>query len=357
VKKLFDDIVLLKPTIFASVPRMWNRLYDKVMAAITASGGIKQTLFQTAFEAKAEGLKEGYMTHAVWDRLVFGAIREKLGGRLRLMFSGSAPLSEAVHTFLRVCFGVPVLEGYGQTESAACITAQHPWDLGTVGHVGYVIPTVEVKLVDVPEMEYKAADKPFPRGELCFRGPIACKGYFKNQSKTDEMIDKHGWYHTGDVASIDDVGRVKIIDRSKNIFKISQGEYIAPEKLENVFVQSQWVAQCFVYGDSLKSVLVAIAVPDFEILTPWAKTQGHKHADNPKELCKDAGIVKMVLEDMNKKGKENKLRGFELIAEVTLVDTPFAVENDLLTPTFKLKRPQAKKAFLSYIDEMYKGKD
>jgi len=288
---------------------------------------------------------------------VFGKIKDKLGGRIRLMFSGSAPLSEAVHTFLRVCFSVPVLEGYGQTESSAAVSAQQPWDLGTVGHVGFPISTCEIKLVDVPEMEYKSTDKPHPRGEVCFRGPVSCQGYFKNKSKTDELIDKNGWYHTGDVAQIDDLGRIKIIDRSKNIFKISLGEYIAPEKLENIFVQSQWVAQNFGHGDSLKSCLVGVVVPDFEILQPWAKEKGHKHADNPKELCKDPEIAKMILDDMNKKGKENKIRGFEILAAITLVETPFSVDNDLLTPTFKLKRPQAKKMFQAYIDEMYKGKD
>src|SRR5262245_21126754 len=109
VRLLFEDIATLAPTLFISVPRLWNRLYDKVMAAINAAGGIKKSLFETAFESKVEGLKEGYLTHAVWDTLVFRSIKEKLGGRVRVMVSGAAPLSEAVHTFLRVCFGIPVL--------------------------------------------------------------------------------------------------------------------------------------------------------------------------------------------------------------------------------------------------------
>jgi len=302
-------------------------------------------------------LKEGYLTHAVWDYLVFGKIKEKLGGRVRLMFSGSAPLSQTVHAFLRVCFGVPVVEGYGQTENSAALSVQAAWDVGTVGHVGFPLPTVEIKLVDVPEMNYLTSDKPHPRGELCYRGPVTCKGYFKNQAKTDELIDKHGWYHSGDVASIDELGRIKIIDRSKNIFKLSQGEYIAPEKIENIYVQSQWVAQSFVYGDSLKSSLVAVVVPDFEVLGPWAKEKKHPHADSPKELCNDPEIVKMVLEDMTKVGKANKMLGFEFVSTITLVPDAFSVDNDLLTPTFKLKRPQAKKAFQAQLDEMYKGKD
>jgi len=357
VRLLFEDIAVLAPTLFISVPRLWNRLYDKVMAAVNSGGAIKKTLFETAYEAKVEGLKEGYITHAVWDKVVFGAIKARLGGRVRLMVSGAAPLSEAVHTFLRVCFGVPVLEGYGQTESSAALCAQAPWDVGQVGHVGFPITCCELKLVDVPQMDYLHTDKPYPRGEICYRGPCACKGYYKNKEKTDELIDKEGWYHTGDVGVIDDLGRVKIIDRSKNIFKISLGEYIAPEKLENIFVQSKWVAQNWVYGDSLKSRLVGVAVPDFEVLQPWAKDKGHKDADKPAELCKDPAIIKMILDDMNEVGKTNKIRSFESLAAVTLVAEPFSVQNDLLTPTFKIKRPQCKKAFQAQLDAMYKDID
>jgi len=339
------------------VPRLWNRLYDKVMAAINTAGGIKKSLFETAFEAKVEGLKEGYLTHAVWDTLVFGAIKARLGGRVRLMVSGAAPLSEAVHTFLRVCFGVPVLEGYGQTESSAALTAQAPWDVGMVGHVGFPITSIELKLVDVPQMDYLHTDKPNPRGEICYRGPSGCKGYYNNKEKTDELIDKEGWYHTGDVGVVDELGRFKIVDRSKNIFKISLGEYIAPEKLENIFVQSKWVAQNWVYGDSLKSRLVGVVVPDFEVLQPWAKDKGHKDHDKPAELVKDPAIVKMILDDMNEIGKNQKIRSFESLAAIAVTSEAFSVLNDLLTPTFKIKRPQCKKAFQPQLDAMYKDID
>jgi long-chain acyl-CoA synthetase len=310
-----------------------------------------------AFEAKVDGLKEGYLTHAVWDPLVFRKIQDKLGGRVKYMISGAAPLSTTVHTFLRCCFAVPVIEGYGQTESSAALTAQAPWDVTQVGHVGFPILSIELKLVDVPQMDYLSTDKPWPRGEVCYRGPSACQGYFKNKEKTDELIDKDGWYHTGDVGSFDELGRLRIIDRSKNIFKLSLGEYIAPEKLENVFLQSKWVSQVWVYGDSLKSRLVAIAVPNFENLQPWAKDQKHKNADKPDELVKDPAIVKMILDDMNEAGKKNKLRGFEALAAVTLSSEALSVANDLLTPTFKIKRPQCKKRFQGDLDAMYKDLD
>jgi len=357
VRLLFDDIAALRPTLFVSVPRLWNRLYDKVMASVNSAGGLKKTLFDTAYESKTEGLKEGYLTHAVWDRLVFNNIKNRLGGRVKIMVSGAAPLSQAVHTFLRVCFGIPVVEGYGQTEATAGLTIQEPWDIGTVGHVGFPFANIELKLVDVPQMDYLTKDKPNPRGEICYRGVTACSGYYKNKEKTDELIDKEGWYHTGDVGEVDELGRFRVIDRSKNIFKLSLGEYIAPEKLENVFVQSKWVAQNWVYGDSLKSRLVGVVVPDFEVLQPWAKEKGRKDADQPAELVKDPEIVKMILDDMNEVGKKNKLRGFEALATIAVTADPFSVQNDTLTPTFKLKRPQLKKRFQKELDEMYKDLD
>jgi long-chain acyl-CoA synthetase len=327
------------------------------MTTVNSAGGIKKSLFDTAFEAKAEGLKEGYLTHAVWDPIVFSSIKAKLGRRVRFMISGAAPLSVTVHQMLRVCFGIPVIEGYGQTEATAALTAGQMWDVKTTGHVGFPIGNTEIKLVDVPQMDYLSTDKPYPRGEVCYRGPSACKGYFKSPDKTKELIDDNGWYHTGDVGQIDEIGRLKIIDRAKNIFKLSLGEYIAPEKLETVFAQSSFVLQNWVYGDSLKSRLVAVVHPNFENLTPWAKAKGHKDADKPAELVKDPAIIKTILDDMNDAGKKNKIRGFESLAAIYLSPEPFSVANDTLTPTFKLRRPQLKKMFQKQLDELYKDLD
>eukprot|EP01126_Amoeba_proteus_P025835 TRINITY_DN2567_c0_g1_i3.p1 TRINITY_DN2567_c0_g1~~TRINITY_DN2567_c0_g1_i3.p1 ORF type:complete len:649 (+),score=133.27 TRINITY_DN2567_c0_g1_i3:84-2030(+) len=354
VRLLFDDIVELKPTIFASVPRLWNRLYDKISAAVKESGTLKVTAFEAAFEAKREGLKEGYLTHSVWDPIVFSSIREKLGGKVRLMITGSAPISSSVMEFLRICFSCPVVEGYGQTETCGAATSTPLLEplLGTVG-----IPTVsvEVKLVDLPELGYTSKDLPYPRGEICFRGYSVTQGYYKNPEKTRDTIDSQGWLHSGDVGQVTEEGYFKVVDRAKNIFKLSHGEYIAPEKLENVFVQSKYVLQAFVYGQPIKSSLIAIVVPDPDVLLAWA-AQNNKSSDLT-VLCVDPEINKLVLEDMNTVGKVNKLRGFEFLKAIHLEPRPFTIENDLLTPTFKIKRPQVTKAFGAELSELYKDLD
>lgn len=203
------------------------------------SDGFQRKLFEIAYENKLRALSEGRQPSAFWDRLVFAKLRQRLGGKVRFMSTGSAPISPEVMEFLRVCFGT-LVEGYGMTESACVIAKSSPPDF-TVGHVGAPAPSCEVKLVDVPEMQYTTRDQPNPRGEVCVRGPSVFKGYFKDEGQTRECMDADGWLHTGDIGMWLPGGRLKIIDRKKNIFKLAQGEYVAPEKIENVYVRSPLV--------------------------------------------------------------------------------------------------------------------
>jgi long-chain acyl-CoA synthetase len=347
--QLFEDIELLKPTIFASVPRVFNRIFDKVQASIKG-GGIKQSLFEVAYDSKIKSLNEGYVGDSVWDTLVFGKVAGKLGGKVRLMITGSAPINAEVLKFLRIGFSCPVLEGYGQTETCAGATLTAHCDL-IPGHVGTPLPCIEVKLVDVPEMNYLTSDEN-PRGEICFRGPCCTSGYYKNKEKTEELIDEHGWLHSGDVGQLLEHGCIKIIDRKKNIFKLSIGEYIAPEKLELIYGKSLYVQQIFVFGDSLKSKLIAIVVPEFDQIKILAK-EHNLDTDNMEDICKNDEIIKAVLDDINKVGKADDVRGFERIHAIHMSPTLFTIEEDLLTPTFKLKRPQAKNKFNDIINQLY----
>ncbi|KAJ8622695.1 hypothetical protein MRB53_031224 [Persea americana] len=348
---LMDDLAALRPTVFCSVPRLYNRLYSGITNAVKTSGVLRERLFNAAYNAKKQAILNGRDPSPIWDKLVFNKIREKLGGRVRFMGSGASPLSPVVMDFLRICFGGQIAEGYGMTETSCVISSMDVGDMLT-GHVGSPNPACEIKLVDVPEMNYTSDDQPYPRGEICVRGPIVFKGYYKDDVQTREVLDVEGWLHTGDIGLWLPEGRLKIIDRKKNIFKLAQGEYIAPEKIENVYAKCQFIAQCFIYGDSLSSCLVAIVSVDQDVLKAWAASQG-MHFEDFKQLCDDSRARVAVLTDMDAVGREAQLRGFEFAKAVTLVPEPFTLENGLLTPTFKIKRPQARAYFAKAISDMY----
>ncbi|KAL4852872.1 Long chain acyl-CoA synthetase 7 [Chlorella vulgaris] len=354
VLELLEDIQELRPTLFSSVPRLWNRIYDKVMAQIQAANPVSRALFNTAYRYKQAALRQGDLSGGrlgpFWDRLVFSKIKARVGGEVRLLTSGASPISAEVFDFLRICFGAAVIEGYGMTESSCLISMTPPGD-PTAGHVGPPSPACEVKLDDIPEMGYTNADLPHPRGEICVRGPIIFRGYLKDEANTRDAVDAAGWLHTGDVGTWIEGGRLKIIDRKKNIFKLAQGEYVAPEKIEGVYARSPFVMQSFVYGNSLASQLVAVVIPDPDYLLPWAKERGLP-ADLA-ALCQHPQVVSAALKSMQEEGRAAGLKGFEQISAIHLHPEPFTVENGMMTPTFKLKRPQAQTFFQQAIDEMY----
>ncbi|KAF9405360.1 hypothetical protein BGZ94_003623, partial [Podila epigama] len=349
--KLLDDVAVLQPTIFVSVPRLFNRIYDKVLAGVKAKGGIAAFLFNRAYAAKKANLKRGTVEHAFWDKLVFGAIRARLGGKVKHIVSGSAPISPDVMDFLRICFSADVYEGYGQTEQAAGLTISYRGDL-TSGQVGPPQLCVEVKLRDIPAMNYTSQDKPFPRGEILLRGHSVFKGYYKAPKQTAETLDADGWASTGDVGQWDAQGRLVVIDRVKNIFKLAQGEYIAPEKIEAVLAKHPLVAQIFVYGHSLKSTLVGLVVPDADALKVWAGENGLGDKSF-EELCALPKVKETLLKDLSSFGRASDLKGFEIVKNIHVISELFSIENDLLTPTFKIKRHQVKEKYDAQIERMY----
>jgi len=185
-------------------------------------------------------------------------------------------------------------------------------------------------------------------------------GYYKSKAQTDEVVDPDGWLHTGDIGTWLPGGRLKIIDRKKNIFKLAQGEYVAPEKIENIYARNKFVAQSFVYGDSLQAFLVAVVVPDEEVLVPWAKERGLMSSSSSGKptttfaaLCALPQVKQHLLKSMIHTGQEGGLKGFEQIRAVFVASEPFSVENGLITPTFKLKRPQALERYGKEIKAMY----
>jgi long-chain acyl-CoA synthetase len=339
------------------VPRLFNRLHDKIRGGVAAAGGVKSMLFERAYASKLSSLRaSGSLTSALWDRLVFGKIAGVLGGRVRLVVTGSAPIAANVLEFLRIVLSCPVIEGYGLTETTAAATVTLPKDVNSCGHVGVPLICNEVKLVDVPEMGFTAQDttkgEPTPRGEIWIRGSNVFKGYYKNAEQTAASITPDGWFKTGDVGMWLRDGSLKIVGRKKDNFKLAQGEYIAPEKVENVYLRCKYVAQIFVYGDSLRSCLVAVVVPDEEQVRAWAKAASVAATEWP-QLVKHPDLAGVVLKAMDKVADQERLNGFERVKAIALVDQPFSVDNGLLTPTLKLKRPAAEKAFKDIVTALY----
>ncbi|KAI5755194.1 hypothetical protein M8J77_014875 [Diaphorina citri] len=345
IKNLTEDMKTLKPTIMPAVPRLLNRMYDKVMAQIRPSF-IKRLMFNMAMGSKENEIKKGiYRRNSIWDKLVFKKVQEDMGGNLRLMLAGSAPLAGNVLTFLRCALGCLVIEGYGQTECVAPITLTIQGDY-VPEHVGPPICCCSVKLVDVPEMDYFAHEG---KGEVCVRGNNVFLGYFKDPELNS--IDELGWHHTGDVGMWLPSGALKIIDRKRHIFKLAQGEYIVPEKIEAVYSKSLYVHQIFVYGESLKSYIVAIVVPDVDVVKCKALENGIPGTLSV--LCADPKVKQMIMEDMAAWARQDGLRNFEQVKDIYLHPDPFSVQNGLLTPNFKMQRAQLKSYFKPQIEDLY----
>ncbi|KAK0175392.1 hypothetical protein PV327_009143 [Microctonus hyperodae] len=307
IKTLPDDMKALKPTVMPAVPRLLNRLYDKVVAELQSSF-LKRMIFNMGMRAKEAEIKKCIIrNNSIWDKIAFRKIQESMGGRLRLMVVGSAPLAGNVLTFARCALGCLIVEGYGQTECCAPITLTIQGDY-VPEHVGPPVACCCVKLVDVPEMEYYASNN---QGEVCVKGTNVFYGYYKNPEKTAEVIDEQGWHHTGDIGMWNANGTLKIIDRKKHIFKLSQGEYIVPEKIENIYIRSQYVHQVFVHGESLKSCVVAIVVPDVDVVKCWASE--NRIPGTLSVLCANPEVKRLIHDDMIAWGKEAGLRSFEQV--------------------------------------------
>ncbi|KAH6830110.1 AMP-dependent synthetase and ligase family protein [Perilla frutescens var. hirtella] len=354
IKQLLNDIKELKPTVLCAVPRVLDRIYAGLLEKISSAGVIRQALFNAAYSYKLHNMSKGYKhveAAPKLDKLVFKKIREGLGGNLRLILSGAAPLSSNVETYLRVVTCAHVLQGYGLTETCAGSFVARPDEVTMIGTVGPPLPIVDVCLESVPDMGYDALSRT-PRGEICIRGECLFSGYYKREDLTKEvMIDE--WFHTGDIGEWQSDGSMKIIDRKKNIFKLSQGEYVAVENLESIYSLASSIDAIWIYGSSYESFLVAVINPNVESLERWA--QVNRVSGDFNTICEDTRARDYILGELTKIGKDKKLKGFELIKSVYLDPVPFDMERDLLTPTYKKKRNQFFKYYQNSIEDMYKS--
>lgn len=235
------------------------------------------------------------------------------------MLVGSAPCEPYILNFLRCSLSCEIVEGYGQTEDVAGVLLTRTCDPVTQ-HLGGPGFSCEIKLVDVPELGYtsKTVDsegRSRPSGELCVRGPIIFKGYFRDLEKTKETIDEDGWLHSGDIATIipEHGNALKIVDRVKNIFKLQQGEYISPEKIENIFSNCKYIEQIFIYGDSLQNYLIAIIYPKAHDVIEFLKSKNiDANKDNYKDYFEDQDLKTNIIKELDTYGRKSDLKGFEL---------------------------------------------
>lgn len=362
ILELVDDIKALRPTTFPSVPRLYNRFGGAIKAQTVDAPGFKGALSRHVVRTKMANLKDKKNPtnkHFLYDRIWGRKVTAALGlDRAKQMISGSAPLDPNLQNFFQILAGQRVFQGYGLTETYAGALAQHSDDLST-GNCGGVSACCEVCLLSVEDMEYTVNDKPYPRGELLLRGSNVFREYYKNPEETSKAFTEDGWFKTGDIAMVDDLGRFTIIDRRKNVLKLAQGEYVSPERIEGVYLSAlNYLAQGFVHGDSLQTFLVAMFGVQPDIFAPFAsKVLGREILVTDiaaiKEACKDERIKDQVLKDLDKTGRKNKFAGFERVKNIDLSVDPFTIDNETLTPTLKLKRPVAARHYRSLLNELY----
>ncbi|XP_054155212.1 long-chain-fatty-acid--CoA ligase 1-like [Oppia nitens] len=349
IKTLSDDMKIVKPTIMAVVPRLLSRIYDKCYENIKGNK-LKEWMLKKAIASKQSEIEKRIVrNNGFWDKLVFKRIREGLGGKMRLIVCGAAPLPPNVLQFMRCALGCIIVEGYGQTECVCPCSLTIPGDSKT-GHVGPPLPCCEIRLESVPEMEYNANKG---KGEICVRGPIVFDGYFKDTDKSSKVLTKDGWLKTGDIGQWLPNGTLKIIDRKKHIFKLSQGEYIAPEKIETVYSKSQFIAQIFIYGESLKSCLVAVIVPEVDILNLWCRKNNIR--GTLRDLCQNTDVKKVIMNDLISLGNKEGLLSFEQPKDIYIHYEAFTIDNGLLTPTLKSKRLEIRNYFGVQLENMYRS--
>ncbi|WIA33081.1 hypothetical protein OEZ86_006237 [Tetradesmus obliquus] len=354
IPKVLDDIKALRPSLFCGVPRVFDRIYAGINEQLRANV-LKWLVFHLCLWRKSYFMKRGIKhdkASPLADALAFNAIKAKLGGRVRLILSGAAPLAQPTQEFLSCAMCAPVLQGYGLTETCAASSIAEPFRWDTIGTVGAPMPGVEVRLEAVPEMGYDPAAEP-PTGEVCIRGPGLFSGYYKQPGLTKECIDADGFFHTGDIARLVGDGTLQVIDRKKNIFKLAQGEYIAVEKIENVLKSCPLVEQVWVYGNSFESCLVAVAVPAEKPIMAWAAGRGIRGTYQDVALHPETRAF--LLSELQAAGRSGKLAGFEQVKALHTDCSQFSVDNDLMTPTFKLKRPQLQQHYQAQLDLMYQS--
>ena len=351
VDKIIANLAEVKPTLFISVPRVFNRIYDGLHARMNEEGGLKKKLFeealQTAEQRKllaAEGKSSGWLDFKfkILDGLVFSKVRERFGGRLKYAFSGGAAISKEVAEFIDN-LGITVYEGYGLSETSPIATANYP-GARKIGSVGKPIPGVEI------EIDVSATDDPI-HGEVLIYGHNVMEGYHNlDKANAEVLVEKDGkrGFRSGDLGLVDDEGFLHITGRVKEQYKLLNGKYVVPTPLEEKMKLSPYISNAMVYGMN-REFNVAVVVPDYEVLKGWAAEKGLD--PDPASLAQSAELRALIEDEVNKFSEDFK--GYEKARKLFIGDEDFTTENGMLTPTLKLKRRVVLQRYNEAIESLY----
>jgi len=354
VKGGTGDCTVLKPTLMCAVPLVLDRIFKGIQENVGKKGEFFKALFTYCHKYKSDWQRKGYST-PIMDRLVFKSVRALIGGRIRLILSGGAPLSPETHEYIKITFGLPLVQGYGLTESCACACIMDNDDNST-GRSGTPLQGVQIQLVNWIEGGYRVTDKPSPRGEVIIGGENIATGYFKMSQKTEQDFYTDGegvrWFRTGDIGQIEPDGQLKIIDRKKDLVKLQLGEYISLGKVESELKTCPIVENCCIYGDPTQNYVVALVVPNEAKLEALAEKLGLIDLSH-EQLCENKDITGAVLRDLQQHGKRLGLEKFELPGAVTLCTDMWTPESGLVTAAFKLKRKPIQDFYQKDLKRMY----
>lgn len=343
INTLPQNLIEVGPTVLVSVPRIYEKIYTKIVSEVAAQPKFNQSIFNWAVSLgrKVARLNSELqpiplpleLKYRIADQLVFSKIRSKFGGKIRLTVSGGAPLAADLCEFYHAA-GIKIIEGYGLTETTAAITVNRPDDFN-FGTVGKPIGNIEIRLA--------------PDGEIQVRGDMVFREYYKNPTATSEVFTEDGWFCTGDIAEITQRGFVKITDRKKELIKTSGGKYIAPQKLENMLKAIRFISQAMVYGDREKYVVALITLNEPEIMK-WAVQQGIT-VSSFEELTKNKQVLGLIENQISLVNE--RLASFESIKKFRLLPRDFTIESGELTPSLKLKRKVCTERYKDYIQSLY----
>jgi len=342
IETVAQNLLEIRPHIMVSVPRVFEKIYARVMDSVLAGSALKKRIFFWALKVGKEygrrklaaapigrGLeRKRNLAH----KLVFSKIIEKTGGRIRFFVSGGAPLSKDIAEFF-YSLGLVILEGYGLTETSPVISV-NTFEAIRLGTVGKPIPGVEVKIA--------------PDGEILTRGPNVMKGYYKKEAETKEAFEG-GWFHTGDIGHFDEDGFLVITDRKKDIIVTAGGKNIAPQPIENIIKTNPYVSNVVVIGDRRRFVS-ALVVPNFEKLEEYARASGIAFRDRT-ELVGQKAVIHFIKAEIDR--ATPNLASYEKVKKIILLDREFEIEKGEITPTLKVKRNIIEKKYKAQIDALY----